>query len=62
MKRVVTEMHTFSPQDLIAMAMAHAKMDIVGSLYRGEIKKQDHEWSPDGNLLKIITVHIPEED
>lgn len=59
MTRTMTELHTFTGEDLIAMAKAWAKIDII----EGRIERQDFEWTSDGTCgLKIMTTYSLEKE
>lgn len=61
MSRTLREMHVFSRADLEIIARSTAKMEIIGSIYRGKFDKQEIEWKDDGSII-VYTVHTPAKD
>lgn len=59
MAREVTEVHTFSKEQIEGFAMFYAKYEIIGSFYVGVMKEQTVQWKDDGSLI-VTTKHMPE--
>jgi hypothetical protein len=56
--RSVVEQHTFSKEDLAELAKSSAKLQIIGTIYRGDFGEQTTRWNEDGSLT-VLTTHTP---
>jgi hypothetical protein len=59
MSRTLKEIHTYTREELEAIAKSTAKMEIVGTIYYGELGEQTVRWNDDGSI-DVATTHTPE--
>lgn len=60
MTRTITEIHTFTRENLEQAGKLLAKTKIISGYYIGDIGEQEIAWKDDGSLV-VTTTHTPGE-